>query len=316
MIFFILIDGVLIFRAGGEITPTYAEVKMEAPGGGQMGKIPKLPETPDDPELFNSFEASNGLGKARASIIDSPDNGPVLFDSVFDKNEIGLIDTSACSGQVCEKIWTFPTGDEWVDEVVISADGSFLAASTGCPDRRAYIFSKDSDQPLVRSEMLTYDSPIQKVRISEDGSLAAFSTDGGPESSTVLLFGKSSKEPLWKFQESSRRAARALGMTPDGTFITVANFNGELYLLSKDSNQPVANWILHTSVGALDISNNGNIIAAGGTNKKVHLINRAAKSETDISFNEFVDTLAVSADGRYVVVGTGASPYFFKRLLI
>ena len=28
---------------------------------------------------FYYFEASNGLGKTRASIIDSPDNGPVLF---------------------------------------------------------------------------------------------------------------------------------------------------------------------------------------------------------------------------------------------
>src|SRR3989344_5489476 len=33
---------------------------------------------------FYYFEASNGLGKARASIIDSPDNGPVLFTTPFD----------------------------------------------------------------------------------------------------------------------------------------------------------------------------------------------------------------------------------------
>ena len=35
---------------------------------------------------FYYFEASNGLGKARASIIDSPDNGPVLFTTPFYKN--------------------------------------------------------------------------------------------------------------------------------------------------------------------------------------------------------------------------------------
>ncbi len=55
---------------------------------------------------FYYFEASNGKGKTRDAIIDSPDNGPVLFESAFDKNEIALIDSSSgkavCGNNLCE----------------------------------------------------------------------------------------------------------------------------------------------------------------------------------------------------------------------
>jgi len=395
---------------------------------------------------FYYFEASNGLGKARASIIDSPDNGPVLFESAFDQNEIGLIDT-----QKKEKILSYPTGEKWVEQTAISdngkyfaakttnkvlffetakpqkplweyqldvegntgdmgggvaisadgsviaastpgkilvfdkdsnqpkwvgelgnqgpniaisangqylaavvstptpestnantlvfwqtnnknplwryenianihdldlsADGSFLVATTGCPDRRAYIFSKDSNEPILRSEMLTYDSPVQKTRITSDGQLAAFTTDGGPESSLLYLFKKDSNQPVWKFEESTQRAGRSLGMTPDGNFIVVGNMKGDLYLFSKENNTPLKKWQFPSSFGALDISDDGQIIAAGGTDKKVYLIDRRNNQQKEIAFNEFIDTLDVSADGRYVVAGTGASPYFFEDIL-
>ena len=58
---------------------------------------------------FYYFEASNGKGRARASIIDSPDNGPVLFTTPFDKNEVAIV--SRDTGQ---KILSFSTGKELV----------------------------------------------------------------------------------------------------------------------------------------------------------------------------------------------------------
>jgi len=55
---------------------------------------------------FYYYEASNGAGKARASIIDSPDNGPVLFSEKLDNNEIILLDKEG------KTIWNYPTGKE------------------------------------------------------------------------------------------------------------------------------------------------------------------------------------------------------------
>jgi len=390
---------------------------------------------------FYYFEASNGLGKTRDSIIDSPDNGPVLFESAFDQNEIAVIDRE--SGQ---KILEFSSGKEWVGgialsddgqylavktsyhiylfdtqkpneplwsyeygqgfmvggdvkggvdisgdgsriaasigssvvlfdknsnqplwqygqagnayniaisqdgkylaaaiaqqegsensnslilwsaekseplwryqasgnfhDVSLSNDGRFIAGSTGCPDRRAYIFSKDSNVPLVRSEMLTRDSPVHRAKISSDGQLAAFGSesDGG----AVFLFSRDSQEPLWKFPAPGGSSIRALNFTPDGEYIGAADFGGDAFFLQKDSSNPVASWQLSNALGAADISDDGSFLAVGGTDNKLYLLNRENKRKTEISFNEYIGEIDISSNGKYIAAGTGGSVYFFE----
>ena len=394
---------------------------------------------------FYYFEASSGLGKARDSIIDSPDNGPVLFDSALDKNEVTVIDH-----QTGAKTGTFTTGKEWVDKVALSDNGKYLAvktttkvmlfdttnmtnplwtyaadvggtgdvaggvaisgdgativasidtkvllfdkssnqplwearsagnaydiaiskngqylavatageaegpagnmlqlwnknsskmlwqyhasgnfhsvslsdngdfitASTGCPDRRAYIFSKESNAPLVQSQMLTYDSPISRARISADGSVAVFCTDGGPSSSLVAAFDLNSNDPLWRFTESTQRASRALSLTPDGKYIAVANMLGDVYLLSQEkTTSPLASWHLNDTTAAIDVTSDGGLIAVGGTGKKVYLLDVKTSQKREVSFPEFVGTLDISANGNLIAVGTGAAPYFFEEYI-
>ncbi len=394
---------------------------------------------------FFFFEASNGVGKTREGIIDSPGNGPVLFESDFLHNQIALIDRKGA------KVLNYPVGDEWVGgvalatdgkylaaktsrkiilfettkpakplwiyeqlgeggivggdvkggiaisgdgakilasiggsvllfdkksqkpvwqapignaynvaiskdgkyaaaatagsemdentnllvlwktdeakplwqyhasgnfhDVALSADGAWIAGSTGCPDRKAYIFTRDSKVPLVKSESLTYDSPVQRARISSDGSWAAFTTDGGPNSAMVALFSNNSQTPSWKFTTSVPKAARAMGMTPDAQSIVVANTVGDVYLLGRESNQPKAEWHLNTTIGTADIANDGSLIAVGSTDSKVHLLDPQTKTETTAEFDEFVEEVAVSGNGQYVAVGTGGSPYFFEEIL-
>ena len=90
---------------------------------------------------FYYFEASNGLGKTRAGIIDSPDHGPALFGSAFDKNEIAVIDK-----QTNKKILRFSTGKEWVGGISLSDDGKYLAAKTF---KHVYLFDTNKpDKPL------------------------------------------------------------------------------------------------------------------------------------------------------------------------
>lgn len=392
---------------------------------------------------FYYFEASNGLGKTRDSIIDSPDNGPVLFGSAFDKNEIALIDSS--SGN---KLWSYPTQKEWVGgvalsddgkylaalssrhvylfdtdsgkplwqyefdqsspigggprgsgiaisgdggkifaatgmevalfnkgnnkplwkyqapalavavskdgsrlaaaavkqgpgegenvvflweaknnkpvrefradsnfhDVSLSADGKYLAASTGCPDRKAYLFSKDSDKPLIRSEQLTYDSPVSKSRISADGSLVAYATEGGPNSSVVVFFSKNSTKPMWKFDNQKQNSSRAMSLTPDGGYIGVATMKGDVYLLEKDSSRPIKSWQIESSVGALDIADDASFIALGGSDDKVWILSREG-GEKKIEVNEFVQSLDIAANGKLIAAGTGGSVYFFESYI-
>jgi len=393
---------------------------------------------------FYFFEASNGLGKTRDSIIDSPDNGPVLFESAFDKNEIALIDKSTG-----KKVLTYSTDKEWVGgialsddgkylaaktschiylfdrnqpqkplwsfeydrectniggdvkggidissdggkifaaigntallfdkksnkpkwqyniihnayNVAISADGQFMAiatsggeedsmsnlltwfsersnkplrqfhssgnfhdvslsnngqfiaASTGCPDRRAYIFSKDSDEPVVRTEMLTRDSPIHRAKISADGSLAAFGAESGD--GAVFLFSRSSQKPLWKFPTPGNSSVRALNFTPDGQHIGAATFGGHAYIFSKDSSKPLYSWNLPAALGALDISDDGSFLAVGGTDNQVHLLEKDQPTGTIVPFNEYIGEIDISGNGRYIAAGTAGSVYFFESI--
>jgi len=391
---------------------------------------------------FYFFEASNGLGKARDSIIDSPDNGPVLFQSAFDKNEIVLIEPA--TGNV---VWRFSTGKEWVGGVALSADGqylaaqtskhiyffstssnkpiweyefgkflpigtgprgngiaiskdgtkifapvgnkvalfgsknnqpiweyktpssvlavaisadgnyaaassteedsnnilffwntqnsspawkftsdsnfhdfslsadgNFVAASTGCPDRKAYIFSKESNQPLVKSERLTLDSPVSKAKISGNGLLAAFATEGGPDSSVVVLFSKDSPTPLWKFDNQKRNSSRAMSITTDGQFIAAGTMKGDVYLLSSKSNIPLKSWVLDTSVGALDIAEDGSFIALGGSDNQIQILFTDGKTKK-ISAGEFVQAIDIAQNGKYLAAGTGGSVYFFEEYI-
>jgi len=392
---------------------------------------------------FYFFEASNGQGKARDSIIDSPDNGPVLFESAFDQNEIVLIDPA--SGNV---IWRYPVAKEWVGgvalsqdgqylavqtsggirlfetksaqpkwtyqsgigmaqgdvkggidisqdgslifaafgdqkilfnknsnkpiwqysggenaynvaiasngeyvaaatageadnpdsnllilwsvenkeplwqyhasgnfhDVSLSSDGSFITGATGCPDRRAYIFAKNSNDPLMRSEMLTRDSPVDQAKISADGSLAAFGAES--DSGAVFLFNRESNQSLWKFTAPQEQSFRALGLTPDGRFIGAATFGGHAYIFSKDSNQPISSWQVSASLGTMDIADDGSFIAVGGTDQKVHIFEKNSLApRAEIELNEYVGELDISGNSQYLAAGTSGSVYFFETLI-
>lgn len=389
---------------------------------------------------FYYFEASNGLGKTRDAIIDSPDNGPVLFESAFDKNEVVLIDPSGNSGQG-SVILRFSTGKEWIGGVSLSDDGKYLAvkasqhiylfdtsrpakplwefacercrigddikggiaisadgnaiiaaigemilyfskssnrpiwrfeggnaynvaisrdstrmaaatagdasragnqvvlwnsrsktpvwtykadsnfhdvafsedgryvsASTGCPDRRAYLFSVDTNKPVLRSDQLTGDSPVHRARVAGNGSFFAAGSEAGY--GAVFLFAKDKKREIWKFVTPGGSSVRALAMTPEGN-IAAATFGGDIYVFDKTSSQPTRSWKVPGAVGAIDIADDGNLVAAGGTNNQVYLFKNGQKAGA-VTLAEYIQEIDVSANGKLVAAGTGGAVYFFE----
>ncbi len=391
---------------------------------------------------FYYFEASNGLGKARAAIIDSPDNGPVLFESAFDKNEIAVIDSK--TGQ---KVLSYPTKEEWIGgvalsddgrylaaktsnhiylfdtqqpakplweyqgssnevggdvkggvaisgdgsriftligsaailfdkssnkplwktevgngynvaiskdgkylaaglagsednensnllilwkaesekplwkyhssgnfhDVSLSSDGSFVGASTGCPDRKAYIFSKDSNTPILKSKQLTRDSPVHRGKISADGNWLAAGSES--DAGAVFLFKKGGQEPVWKFPTVSGSSVRALSFTPSGKYIGAATFGGQAYIFDKDKSSPVSTWVINkAALGGVDISDDGSFIAAGGTDKKLHIFKKGETAGIEVPFDEYVEEIDISGNGKYIATGTGGSVYFFESI--
>ncbi|MCG2699643.1 WD40 repeat domain-containing protein [Candidatus Parcubacteria bacterium] len=397
---------------------------------------------------FFFFEASNGLGKTRSNIIDSPDNGPVLFKSAFDKNEIAVIDVNKQT-----KILSYDVKDEWVGGIALSDDGKYLAAkthkkiylfdtskpkepvwiygeveerqgdvkggvdisgdgtriiasiggsailfdsqsnkplwvykgsgnqaynvaiskdgkymamgtaggvsstiqgyqssettnllilwneksevplwqyhaegnfhdvslsddgsfitgATGCPDRRFYLFSKDSNRPIIRSEMLTRDSPVHRAKISGDGKFAAVGSE--LDDGAVFLFSKDSSLPAWKAPMPDRSSVRALNLTADGNYIGAATFKGDVFIFGRDSNDPISHWKVDASLGGIDIAEDGNFVATGGTDNKLRIFRKGASEVFSIDFNEYVQEIDISANGKYIAAGTGGSVYFFE----
>src|SRR3990167_8425708 len=80
------------------------------------------------------------------------------------------------NGKSEKPLWQYHAAGNFHD-VSFSDDGKFIAGSTGCPDRRFYLFSKDSNNPLIKSEQLTRDSPVHRAKISADGMLAAVGSE-------------------------------------------------------------------------------------------------------------------------------------------
>ena len=395
---------------------------------------------------FYYFEASNGLGKTRAAIIDSPDNGPVLFDSNFKSNEIVLINPTTG-----KELWRYPTNEEWVGAVALSDDGKYLATqtsnhvylfdtanpkplwiyesptkgniggdvkggvaissdgnkifaaingkavyfdyksnkpvwtynleqngggaygvdisrdgshtavamagsesaensnvlllfdkngkklwqyhssgnwhevsfsedgkyltgSTGCPDRRGYLFSIDSDKPIIKSDPLSKESPIDEARISATGDTVAFGVESGY--GAIVLMDKKTKSIIWKYETPQNRSVRALAMTPSGRYIGAGTFGGDILLFNEKSNVPIEKIKINSSIGALDLSDDGSVFVTGSADKKVRIFHRGTdKAIAEIKLNEYVGEVDVSANGKYAVAGTSGSVYFFETII-
>ena len=396
---------------------------------------------------FYYFETSNGVGKARASIIDSPDNGPLLFSEKLDNNEIILLDKNG------KEIWSFDTGRDWVEGVAISKDGNYIVAvtnfyiylfskdsnkplwsfckqceippvvfgtargiaisadggyivgdldgilyffkkesnkplwqksiesgaigidmsddasviaagvgeadggrgqkiflfdkegnrlgdykpshldydqtgdfyqpdvtpdgkyvavTTGCPDRRAYLFSKEGEM-LFRSEQLTFDSPVHKSAISDDGSLIAYSADHQQGKEIVFLLNNEGKK-IWSFSSQDDSTARAVSISADGNYIAAGTSTGHIYLFSKDSNKPL--WKFTESgrfapFGDIKLNSDGSLLATGGTTKKVYLFSKGSnKPLWEYPVNTWITK--IDFNGEYIVAGTGPREYFME----
>jgi len=443
----------VMYRDKKNRTPEYVRINLDGEwhdmvktkGDYKTGATYTYNIVPDSgKQLFYYYEASNGVGKARTSMIDTPDLGPLLFSEKLDNNQIILLDKQG------NEIWSYDIGRDWTEGVAISKDGNYIAVvtqiyihlfskdsntplwsfckqcklppvvsgasrgvaisehgnyiagtfdnlyffekesnepiwtgdigtgaigidmsddasmiaigtgngeggkgqqvllfdkegnklleykpehpgyeqtgdfyqpdvtpdgkyvsiSTGCPDRRAYLFSGGGEL-LFRSEMLTDDSPVHKSAISDDGSLIAYSMDHSVGKEILFLFDNKGNK-LWSFSSQSDSTARAVSISGDGNYVAIGTTTGHIYLFSKGSNEPewkFSDFGFFSCFGDIKLNQDGSLLAAGGTTKKVYLFSKSSnKPLWEYQANTWINK--IDFNGEYIVAGTGPREYF------
>ena len=256
---------------------------------------------------FYYFEASNGVGKVRASIIDSPDNGPVLFSEKFDNNEIVLFDKSG------KEIWSFDTGVDWVEGVAISKDGNYIAAVTNF---YIYLFSKDSKEPLwsfcrdceIPPSLIS--GTARGIAISANGSYIAADMQG-----TLYFFNKDSNKPLWTANIES--GSIGVDMSDDANVIAagVGEANGgrgqKIFLFDKEGNRLGDYKPSHPGYDQTgdfyqpDVTPDGKYVAAttGCPDRRAYLFSKEGEllfRSEQLTFDSPVHKSAISDDGSLI----------------
>ena len=221
----------------------------------------------------------------------------------------------------------------------ISDTGKHIAVGNG---ENIYLFSKDSNLPIwstsvVGAGMYRW---ISDVAISGDGSTLVVGAGRKiycysiPDGKLLWEYkiGSYIDELLWKYGRiDTHVGVERISLSSTGDRILVVTGGdtsfgkeGVAFLFDKSTNKPLWRFQTDDYIICGDISQNGKLIAFGGSNKVYFSDGIKNKpicvfnvSGTTCGCTEF-NTISLSADGSYIVVGTsGESPmlYIFEYIL-
>lgn len=243
------------------------------------------------------YEASSGVYSVTISA-----NGEYIAVGIMGTNEVLLFTKE--SNQL---LWKYKAQGD-IHGLAISANGNFIAAGAHCPDRRAYLFSKNSSQPLV-SYVTSEDSPVWTAAASAEGKYFVYGLDGSGGFNNILLFSPNKSEPIRGWATGGW--VRSVAMTADGKYIAAGSgADKTFYLFDRDKNNPLLKFKAGERVGSVDISADGNLLVAGSKDKNVYLFSKESSQPLWNSPTEtWVNAVAISKNGNYLAAGNGASQY-------
>uniref|UniRef100_A0A7C6A975 T9SS type A sorting domain-containing protein n=1 Tax=candidate division WOR-3 bacterium TaxID=2052148 RepID=A0A7C6A975_UNCW3 len=188
----------------------------------------------------------------------------------------GYVKLYRFSGSQYNLVWQRYIGTPWVTDVAIAADGSTILAGTGYANGKACLFDSSSSNPLWQYQGYGgYGAQISSVALSADGSRAAVASWGD----TALT--------------------------------------GTTYVLTvhdRTQAQPIIGITRNEEPGSLfavDISDNGELVAAGG--KAVHAYRFGNGGEVysilvGSTLTHNVGVVAINSPSQYLQVGTSVTP--------
>jgi len=98
------------------------------------------------------------------------------------------------------------------------------------------------------------------------------SANTNPYSNEDLAISSILVKPVWSYDTSSR--ARNVAISPNGEYIAVASYDGNLYFFEKDNSTPLWSSNLGGGVQSVAMSSEGQYIVAGTTGDQVYLFEK------------------------------------------
>ncbi|HEC38198.1 hypothetical protein LCGC14_1257290 [marine sediment metagenome] len=273
-----------------------------------------------------------------------------LFSPITSKNDTDSDSASnpnpkSSSGN---HLWSFEI-DFWnayqgVEQVAISADGTYIAIGTGYS--YLYLFHKSSNVPMWGYQEMFLSNFVSSVSISADGEYIT----AGFVSGNVYAFHRSSGTPLWSYATGG--IITSTKISADGKYIVAGGINNKIYVfnttntispllwnytvigqvhdvaISADGSYFVAGandvyffnitgptpmWTYDTGVvSIIEISSDGNLFIAS-YGKYISLFNRTSKKPLlNYTCNKGVEGLKLSDDGTFFGAGTRDTIFYFN----
>jgi len=239
-----------------------------------------------------------------------------------------------------QQIWSYTTLDN-VEEVSISADGSYMVASSSHLGAEGYIyfFHKSNSTPLwIYNTEIT----VETLKISQDGKivvagltnghlfvfnstnyenpliwdrlyggvLAEISSNGSYIVTSRLVSMKirvyfyhiSSSTPIWTYQMES--GGGLLAMSSDGFYVAAECYNYKIYLFNKYSATPIWEYYVGSNINEMSISSNNSYLVAGTSGNSLLLFNITNYSNPlvwETNLGGGGRYAGISANGDYIV---------------
>ncbi len=241
--------------------------------------------------------------------------GPVILPEKYVSNKIVFMDKEG------EIKWIYSTGEDWVQNLVLSDDGSYLAAKT---TDKIYFFSSKSPDPLWIYECQSagqgnnYRYYGGWVDLSDKGEFIA----GGCQN-TLHIFNRDGRI-VWSYPARVSRVSNS----KDGFFTAITTLSGgkeskpgQTILFSNAIRKPIWNHFASGSGTSVAVSDDGTYVASGESspNSAAYLFLLSGPEPilnypVEVSFP--IEHSEISSDGSYSFYGIRGDRGFSGNVLV
>ncbi len=274
--------------------PVAASERTYAPlwNRGACGAVSSLDISQDGTMIVTGSDST-------VSLLDQ--GGELLWEATVGSriNGVGISPEGSYVGVAADKLYLFDRGGKllWAEKttfvyhsVALSSRAAYVTA--GCDNGAVYIFDTNK-RTLWDYDMGTssYD-----IAISENGRVIV----AGCKNNGVYYLNSRQGES-WSY--GTGKSVRGIALTPDGRFVTAGSTDRCVYLSTGQGEHlwkyPTENAVISTAL----TNEAREVFAASGMS--VHILDRSGAEIQKITLNGRAESVAVTPDGTFLVIGGG-----------